>query len=83
VGLAARTADVGEATEELQVDYSADELLIGFNAVYLLDALRHMDSETVSLSLKSPVGAGLLEEAEGAKEGEEYLCLVMPLRLAE
>jgi len=83
VGLSARTADVGEANEELQVDYSADELMIGFNAVYLLDALRHMDSESVSLSVKSPVGAGVLEEAEGAKEGEEYLCLVMPLRLAE
>ncbi len=83
VGLAARTADVGEANEELEVDYKADELTIGFNAVYLLDALRHMDSDSVSLSLKSPVGAGLLEEAEGAKEGEEYLCLVMPLRLAE
>jgi DNA polymerase-3 subunit beta len=83
VGLSARTADIGEATEELDVDYAGDELVIGFNASYLLDGLRHMEGQSVVVSLKTPVSAGVMEEGEGAREGEEYLCLVMPLRLAE
>jgi DNA polymerase-3 subunit beta len=83
VALGARTADVGEASEELDVDYSGEELIIGFNASYLLEALRHIDSESIAMSLKSPVGAGLVEEDKPAKDTETYLCLVMPLRLAE
>jgi len=83
LGLGARTADVGEATEQLEVEYAGDDLVVGFNAAYLLDGLRHMDSETVSVSLKTPVSAGLVEEAGGSREGESYLCLVMPLRLAD
>lgn len=83
LGLSARTADVGEASEELDVEYSGDDLVVGFNAAYLLEGLRHMDSQSVTVSLKSPVSAGLIEEAEGARDGEKYMCLVMPLRLAE
>ncbi|MCK4546921.1 MAG: DNA polymerase III subunit beta [Candidatus Eisenbacteria sp.] len=82
MALGARAADVGEATEGIEVDYTGDELKIGFNASYLLDALRHMDGESVAMSLKGPVGAGVIEETSGL-ENEEYLCLVMPLRLAE
>ena len=35
--LQANSPDTGSATDELEVDYSGEELSIGFNSRYLLD----------------------------------------------
>jgi DNA polymerase-3 subunit beta len=85
--LVVQTPDQGEATEELPVQYQAEELDIGYNASYLLDILRTLDSEEVEIQLNTPVTAGLVvpvgaPESKAAKGKEDLLCLVMPLRLA-
>lgn len=85
--LIVQTPDQGEATEELAVQYSAEELDIGYNASYLLDILRTIDTEEVEMQLNTAVTAGLVVpvgagEAKAAKGKEDLLCLVMPLRLA-
>jgi DNA polymerase-3 subunit beta len=81
-----QTPDQGEATEDLDVKYDADDLDIGYNAVYLLDILKTMDSEEVLVQLNTPVTAGLLVPAPSGESKapavESLLCLVMPLRLA-
>jgi len=76
------TPDVGEAAEELPVDYAGEALEIGFNATYLLDVLKVIEHDTVRIAFKSPERAAVIESAE-QREGESYLCLVMPLRLQE
>ncbi len=76
--------DLGEAHEEMEVDYQGEPLDIGFNAAYLLEVLRYMPTGEVRLTLKAPERAATLEPVH--PEGEaapEYLCLVMPLRLLE
>jgi len=85
--LIVQTPDQGEANEDLEVRYTADDLDIGYNANYLLDILRTIDSEDVVMQLNTPVTAGLVvpapkDEAKGASPQEDLLCLVMPLRLA-
>jgi len=84
--LVVQTPDQGEATEDLDVKYDADDLDIGYNAVYLLDILRTMDTEEVLVQLNTPVTAGLLVPVQGGESKtpavENLLCLVMPLRLA-
>jgi DNA polymerase-3 subunit beta len=85
--LIVQTPDQGEANEEIDAKYSSDELEIGYNANYLLDILRTIDSEEVIMQLNTPVTAGLVVPApkEGEKTSasqEDLLCLVMPLRLA-
>lgn len=85
--LIVQTPDQGEATEDLEVRYDADELDIGYNAGYLLDILRTMDAEEVTIQLNTPVTAGLLvpgapADAKATPPSEGLLCLVMPLRLA-
>ena len=45
-------------------------------------AVRNTDSDEIKFELGSPVGASILKPAS-EPEGESYLCLVMPLRLAE
>jgi len=83
--LVVQTPDQGDATEELDAVYGSDDLDIGYNAAYLLDILRTIDSEEVDVRLNTPVTAGLVAPAptdKGASAKEDLLCLVMPLRLA-
>jgi len=43
---------MGEANHEIDVNYEADPLEIGFNAKYLLDCLPVIESEKIELCLK-------------------------------
>ncbi len=82
VELSVSTADIGEAQEALSVEYGGDELAVGYNAIYLLDALKTMDTEEVLVQLNTPTSPGVLTPAEQDKN-EDLLCLVMPLRLPD
>lgn len=72
----------GEAREHLEVDYDADEMTIGYNSTYLQDVLRRITCDEVLFELDSAVAAGIIRPGEQI-EGEDYLCLLMPLRLNE
>jgi DNA polymerase-3 subunit beta len=71
----------GEAHETIECNYTATELDIAYNANYILDVLRHMDTEEVLFSLESSDGPGLIFPKE-QKEKEELLMLIMPVRLS-
>ena len=77
-----QTPDLGEATDELAIRYTGDQLDIGFNASYLLEILRFIPTEEVRLTFKAPERAATLEP-ESWNDAATYLCLVMPLRLVD
>jgi DNA polymerase-3 subunit beta len=77
------TPDLGEAQEELEVEYQGDPIDIGFNAAYLLEVLRYIPGSDVRLTLKAPERAATIEPANSDGQLTDYLCLVMPLRLLE
>jgi DNA polymerase III subunit beta len=79
--LSVETPDLGDAHEELEVDYDGEALDIGFNANYLLEVLRYMPNDEVRLSFKAPERAATIEPTND--ETGSYLCLIMPLRLLE
>jgi DNA polymerase-3 subunit beta len=75
----------GEAKMELEkeeTEYQGDDLQIGYNANYIMEIMRHLDSPEVLFELSTPVRAGLVRPSE-QPEGEDYLCLIMPLRLTD
>ncbi len=75
--LSTNNPEVGEASEEITVDYRGDGLSIGFNSRYLMDVLTAMDKETISLELSDSLSPCLIRE-----EGDEhYKCVVMPMRV--
>jgi DNA polymerase-3 subunit beta len=82
VNLSVSTADVGEAQESVLATFEGEELDVGYNANYILDILKSMDCDEVNFFLNSPLTAGLVEPAQ-KEEGEDLLCLIMPLRLTE
>src|SRR5919198_1787841 len=75
--ISAQTQDVGEARESLPISYSGDVLEIGFNAEFLRDGLESVGDQTVRVKLISPLRPGLLHG-----ESDDFLYLIMPIRLA-
>jgi len=69
----------GEAREVVPALYDQEEVEIGYNALYLMEILRKMDSQEVFFDLNNSVTATLLRPVE-QEEGEDYFCLLMPLR---
>jgi DNA polymerase-3 subunit beta len=67
--------DIGEAMEEIEVDYSGEEFSIGFNARYLLDV--GGVGGTVEIGLTDEVSPGIVRLADD----EGYSYVVMPMRL--
>jgi len=70
-----------EANENLDCQYTGEDLEIGFNARFLLEMLNAMDNEEVNIELSTPNRAGILLPTE-SEEGEDLLMLVMPVMLS-
>ncbi|WP_196139791.1 DNA polymerase III subunit beta [Aliikangiella sp. G2MR2-5] len=66
-----------EAEIELDVDYTDEELEIGFNVGYLLDAINAIKSDNVRFNLGDSNSSVLIENAESS----DSLYVVMPMRL--
>jgi DNA polymerase-3 subunit beta len=66
-----------EAQEELEAETQIDDLAIGFNVTYLLEALSSLREEKVLLLLRDANSSALLREASNDKTRH----VVMPLRL--
>ena len=81
IELSATSQEVGgEARETIPAVYQEEEMEVGYNANYLMEILRKMDaSDEVVFDLSDSVTAALLRPEEQA-EGEDYFCLLMPLR---
>jgi DNA polymerase-3 subunit beta len=75
--LSSKTPDLGEAQEELDVDYAGPSVSIGFNARYLLDCLGALGAKEIRLGLRdggSPVEVRPTDDLES-------VAVVMPMRL--
>ena len=69
--------DLGEAKEDVTVEYQGEPLKIGFNARYLIDVLQVLGSEDVAFELADDLSPGVLRPA-----GEEgYTAVIMPMRI--
>ena len=71
--------DLGEAKEDMPVEYEGEPLKIGFNARYLLDVLAVLRSKDALLELADDLSPGVLHGAEEADQG--FTAVVMPMRI--
>ena len=79
--LAAQDVDFSfEGTERMKCQYTGEDIVIAFNAKFLIEMLSAADSPDVNLELSTPTKAGLIKPSEQDEE-EELLMLVMPLML--
>jgi len=72
------TPDLGEAEEQLAVEYAGSEMTLAYNARYLQDCLKVLGSDKVEFCLSSPLNPALVSPAG---DDGSYLYVVMPMRL--
>jgi len=75
--LQAHNPEQEEAQDEVEIDYKGEELEIGFNVTYLLDALTAIDTETVEIGLTDSNSSCLIRSP--GTTNCRYV--VMPMRL--
>ncbi|HZO44685.1 MAG TPA: DNA polymerase III subunit beta [Xanthobacteraceae bacterium] len=75
--LSVTNPDSGSATEEIEVEYAAEALDIGFNSRYLLDIASQIESEAAVLRLADPGSPTLIED----KDSKGTLYVLMPMRV--
>lgn len=75
--LSSSNPELGDAREELDMDYQGPEMSIGFNARYLLDILQVQDDLRVKMIFKDHLSPGVLRP----EKGDGFLAVVMPMRL--
>ncbi len=70
--------DVGEGSEELDVDYAGDPVTIGFNARYIVDVLGALTNDEVALELSGELDPGVIKPVGDVAD---YVGVVMPMRI--
>ncbi len=71
------TTTMGRASDQVSVEIDGDDVEIGFNNRYLLDALRNTECDEVKIQLGGPLSPMKIVP----KDGESFLFLVLPVRL--
>ena len=69
-----------EGDETMKCRYDGEDLIIAFNAKFLIEMLSAADSEDVTIELSTPTKAGIIKPTD-KEDNEELLMLVMPLML--
>ena len=77
VMLQAHNPEQEEAEEELAVEYSGEDIEIGFNVNYLLDALGAIEGDDVTLSVQDSNSSCLIRQPGN----DDCTFVVMPMRL--
>lgn len=73
--ISGESAELGEAKEPIEVEYSGPEVKIGFNPEFLLSPLRNLTKDEVFFEFKDEMSPGVF------KTLDNFLCVVMPLRI--
>lgn len=77
VTVSAVNPEVGEATEDLEAEYQAEEMEIGLNARYIVEAFSALEQDQVSLEMNEALSPSLIRPIGD----DDYRCVIMPMRL--
>ena len=75
--LESEKAEYGEVRDEIEIEYSGEELQIGFNAKYLLDVLSILNGTKIRLEFKNPMSPCVIKDPAD----DSFLSVIMPLRI--
>ena len=75
--LVSDNSELGEAREEIDVEYKGNDITIGLNAKYVMDILNVINVEKIVFKLKDADSSCLITPTDN----ENYRCIVMPMRI--
>lgn len=75
--ISSMNTDKEEAIEELEINYSGDQISIGFNITYLLDVLNNLKSDYINIALNDANSSALIT----IPHNTNFKYIVMPMRI--
>ncbi len=72
----------GSVNDNIKISKLGDDIEIGFNNKFLLDALRACRDEKITVSMSTPLMSMIIEPAE-KDENSNYAYLVLPMKLKD
>lgn len=79
IELTAQASESGEATDGVSAEYEGEEIVTGFNAQYLVDALTAIQTAQVKVMLKN--GSSQVEIGPVGDAKDVYRSVIMPMRI--
>ena len=67
-------SQIGSMQEEIDVDKEGKDIMIGFNPRFMMDALRAIEEETVTLYLVNPKAPCFIRN-----DTEDYIYIILPV----
>jgi len=67
-------SQIGSMNEQIMIEKEGKDILIGFNPRFLMDALRVIDDETITIYLVNPKAPCFIRD-----EAENYIYLILPV----
>lgn len=68
---------LGQAYDEFEIEMTGEDIEIGFDNKYMLDALKNAETDEVKIHMNGPLSPIVILPSEG----ESFLFLVLPVRL--
>lgn len=75
--VSASTPDIGEAQDSIPIQYSGEEMTVAFNSNYLLDIIKVLDIEILSIGFTSPSAPADIRDPGD----ERFVSVIMPMKL--
>ena len=72
------TQEVGQATEDIDAKYEGTEITVAFNPAYLIDGVEAINGDEILLETIDALRPAVIRPTEG----NEYLYLLMPVRVS-
>jgi len=69
--------DVGEANDEIDVSYAGEEIRVGYNVNYMIDAIEVVDDMELLFEMRPGMKPGMVRTVGD----DRYACVVMPLKI--
>ena len=75
--LFSQSMDLGDAREDIGIEFSGDSLLMGFNGKFFVDTLQIMKSDQVKIFISSQDSPCLIE----SEEDPDFVSIIMPMHI--
>ena len=75
--LSSYNPELGEAKDEVPVDYKGEDISVGFNSRFVLEVLNILNSDEIIIELEDGTSPAIIRPAND----ERHTCVVMPMRI--
>jgi len=75
--LSSYNPEIGEAKEEISVDFKGEDMTVGFNSRFILEVLGSFSAEEVDLEMEDEKSPAILRPTTDS----QHTCVIMPMRI--